>query len=470
MNKSIGKKIAVFISILGILLIAICLLDGAALAIISKQNTAISQHILSLEDAYETGNTAQITEDVTALDELIRASRVKISGTYIFNIILVIFGIMVYIASLIVIRITISKPAKNASIYLNDIIEKIDKNEGDLTLRVNVKSKDEIGQLANGINIFIEQLQNLMKKILEESDRMSHSATTVNSHVDNSNESALYVSAATEELAASMERISSTLEQLATGSSAILNRIQDMSSSANDGAEMVASIKERAKEMHSQTLQSKSKTTEVFNEISAILNASVEESKNVEKINELTANILDIASQTNLLALNASIEAARAGEAGKGFAVVADEIRNLADNSRDTANDIQNISNMVTSAVDSLAGNAEKMIQFISANVMGDYDGFVSVVDQYQSDADNMNSILSEFAEKAGTIATTMQQMNSGVRDISITIDESANAITQVAGDASTLVNAISQIQEEAVTSQDISKQLENEVKRFKHV
>ena len=128
----------------------------------------------------------------------------------------------------------------------------------------------------------------------------------------------------------------------------------------------------------------------------------MEERKNVDKINELTGNILDIASQTNLLALNASIEAARAGEAGKGFAVVADEIRNLADNSRDTANDIQNISNMVTGAVDALAGNAEKMIQFISEHVMKDYDGFVDVADQYQNDADEMNLILMDFANKSG--------------------------------------------------------------------
>lgn len=470
MSKSIGRKVIVFTSILAILMILICILDGAALSTISKQNADISQNITNLQTAYETGVATQVTEIKETLEQQLRTTSVKIDGTYIYNIILIIFALIVYIASLIVIRITISKPAAKASTCLNDIIEKIDKNEGDLTLRVDVHSKDEIGQLADGINIFIEQLQNLMQKIQGESERISNCATNVNQRVDDSNESALYVSSATEELAASIEEISATLEQLAAGSANILERINDMSTNADSGAEMVASIKERAKEMHSHTLQSKSNTTEIFNEIRDVLNASVEESKNVEKINELTANILDIASQTNLLALNASIEAARAGEAGKGFAVVADEIRNLADNSRDTANDIQNISNMVTSAVDSLARNAEKMLHFISENVMEDYDGFVTVVNQYQSDADNMNSILSAFAEKAGAIATTMEQMNTGVHGISTTIDESASAVTQIAGDASTLVSAISQIQEDAITSQDVSKQLENEVKRFKRV
>lgn len=104
-----------------------------------------------------------------------------------------------------------------------------------------------------------------------------------------------------------------------------------------------------------------------------------------EKINELTNNILNIASQTNLLALNASIEAARAGEAGRGFAVVADEIRNLAENSRDTANDIQNISVLVTEAVRVLSENAEEMLKFVGTDVIKDYDGFVDVVNQYQT-------------------------------------------------------------------------------------
>ena len=188
---------------------------------------------------------------------------------------------------------------------------------------------------------------------------------------------------------------------------------------------------------------------EVLKTIGSQLEEAVQESRSVEQINELTGNILNIASQTNLLALNASIEAARAGDAGRGFAVVADEIRSLAENSRDTANDIQNISNLVTSAVTKLAEHAQEMLKFIGTDVIKDYDGFVEVVNQYQADADLMSQILGEFVDQAAIINDTMREMNTNIDDVSSTVGESAKAVTSVAEDASHLVGAISNIQEE---------------------
>ena len=114
---------------------------------------------------------------------------------------------------------------------------------------------------------------------------------------------------------------------------------------------------------------------------------ALENSKSVEKVAQLTEEILNISSQTNLLTLNASIEAARAGEAGKGFAVVADEIRQLADSSRETANNIQSINEMVIRAVQGLMKSSEEIIAYINKTILPDYESFVKSGQQYSEDA-----------------------------------------------------------------------------------
>ena len=222
--------------------------------------------------------------------------------------------------------------------------------------------------------------------------------------------------------------------------------------------------------MHRDALCSKQTTEDTFAQMGETLRTAVEASKSVEQINELTGNILDIASQTNLLALNASIEAARAGEAGKGFAVVADEIRQLADDSRETANNIQTISGIVMDAVTSLSDNATGMIDFVNDNIMNDYEKFVEIISQYESDTVEMSKTLSGFAEETVEITGTMDFVNTGIDDISNTLEQSSLGISDVANEATQLVMAISSILEETQNNKSISEELENEVNNFEKV
>lgn len=397
-------------------------------------------------------------------------SAVRISGTHTFD--MVMCGVIIAVAAveLVVVSKTVAGPAKKSRIQVDDIVRKIENDQGDLTERITVSSNDEIGQMAVGVNNFIEQLQIIMRKLKVESENLKNSAATVNNEVGTSNENAGSVSAAMEEMAASMEEISATLGQIASGSDAVMTEIEQMNSHVQDGVRLVRDISNRADEMHHDTLESKEETATNVERIRETLNAALADSRSVEKINELTQDILGISSQTNLLSLNASIEAARAGDAGRGFAVVADEIRGLADSSAATASNIQSISAMVTEAVERLARNAEAMLKFVDDKVMKDYDTFVEVVDQYQQDAESVNDILNEFAGNAGEIAETMKAMNTGISDISIAVDESAKGVTSVADNAVSLVEAINQIQAESENSKNISQMLSDEVERFKKV
>lgn len=470
MKKSIGKKVIFLMGGLGILLVLICFLNLAALSNIEGFNNDLAETFTQYNQAVQSGDDTAIASAKENYLYYVERSNIRVSGTEVFDIVLIVFSIILMVITIIVVKVSIANPAKDANTQLTEIVQKIKSNHGDLTERIQTKSNDEIGQLVWGINGFMGQLQSLMQKLQEVSAKMSLSADAVNGQVDESNQSAMSVSAVTQEIAASMEEVATTLEELSRGSEEILQKVHTMDESAHTGSANMLDIRNRARTMKTQAEQSKKDAIDVFHQVGTSLQQAVGESKSVEQINSLTGNILDIASQTNLLALNASIEAARAGEAGKGFAVVAEEIRSLADNSRETASNIQKISELVTAAVNKLASEASKMLEFVNSDVVQDYDGFVNIIVQYEQDADEMNGILTDFAQQVAAMAGTMEVMNRGIGNISTTVDESAKSISGVANDSSQLVSAISLIQEQAENNREISKELAGEVKRFEKV
>ncbi|MBD5516323.1 MAG: methyl-accepting chemotaxis protein [Lachnospiraceae bacterium] len=427
-------------------------------------------NILSVKTPVEEAKNTYEELMTQKADYAMRHSEVRINGTVTFNYILMAVFVLIAAATTVNVSRTVVKPAKVSGASLKDITGKIDAREGDLTERIPVHTRDEIGQMASGINHFMEQLQGIIRKLKEESGNMERSVESVMGQVMDSNENVSNVSAAMEQMAASMEEISATLGQLATGSNEVLGEIQQMDSRVKDGVDLVQNIKEHANTMYRRTVEGKENTNSTIEEIRGSLRKALDDSRSVQQINEMTKEILAITSQTNLLSLNASIEAARVGEAGKGFAVVAGEIRALADSSAQTANNIQNISDIVTEAVERLARNAGEILEFIDKNVMKDYDDFVEVVEQYEKDADSVNEILSVFAVNTEDIHQTMEAMNSGISDISTVVEDNANGVTSVADNIVTLAAAIGEIQQETTGNQEISRRLNDEVSRFKQV
>lgn len=351
-----------------------------------------------------------------------------------------------------------------------DIINKITHNEGDLTERIHIKSKDELGQLVGGINNFLDELQNVISRIKGESDGLQMSVGNVNVQVNESNGIVNDVSATMEELAAGMEEVSATVQEINISAEGMMGSVNDIAVKANNGSNFVKSMSNRAKETREKASTSKRETDEMVRNIRTALEESMNNSKNVDKINELTSNILDISSQTNLLALNASIEAARAGELGKGFAVVADEIRVLADNSRTTANNIQEISGLVTSSVEDLVKNADSILEFIYSRVLGDFDKFVETTEEHYEEAETINKMLEEFARNANQLRSATEDMSKGMKGIVVTVDESARGVSEVAENASSLVETIASIQSEVDDNKVIAEKLMGEVNRFKRI
>lgn len=352
---------------------------------------------------------------------------------------------------------------------LKEISTLINDNNGDLTKRVNVKSSDEIGQLAQGINQFLDILQNTIGKIVEGSKNLDNMINSVGENVTVSNDNAQDVSSAMEELSATMQEIAATIQTVNDNTESVGKNVVDIADKTEQINNYSQDMRERADSLAKSADENKRTTDEMVGNIVGTLKKAIEDSKSVERVNELTGEILNISSQTNLLALNASIEAARAGEAGKGFAVVADEIRQLADSSRDTANNIQAINEHVTSAVYQLIDNSNKIINYIEETIFADYDSFVQAGAQYNEDACYISEIMQEFAEKTEKLKELMKNTVESIEGISSGVEQSANAVTSSAVSTSQLVEQMNSIDKEMSESRNTVGELKAQTDVFKN-
>ena len=352
---------------------------------------------------------------------------------------------------------------------LKEISTLINDNNGDLTKRVNVKSSDEIGQLAQGINQFLDILQNTIGKIVEGSKNLDNMINSVGENVTVSNDNAQDVSSAMEELSATMQVIAATIQTVNDNTESVGKNVVDIADKTEQINNYSQDMRERADSLAKSADENKRTTDEMVGNIVGTLKKAIEDSKSVERVNELTGEILNISSQTNLLALNASIEAARAGEAGKGFAVVADEIRQLADSSRDTANNIQAINEHVTSAVYQLIDNSNKIINYIEETIFADYDSFVQAGAQYNEDACYISETMQEFAEKTEKLKELMKNTVESIEGISSGVEQSANAVTSSAVSTSQLVEQMNSIDKEMSESRNTVGELKAQTDVFKN-
>ncbi|MBQ1392350.1 MAG: methyl-accepting chemotaxis protein [Lachnospiraceae bacterium] len=300
-----------------------------------------------------------------------------------------------------------------------------------------LKLNNEIGAIAAALLHMREELKNITEKIQNAYENIDSSMNILTDTSNHINQACEDNSAVTQELAASMEEASTSAQDVLQNIDQITKQANDIKQSSMTGQSNSEEIKSHAEELQDTTQEAVERTMHMYQIVEEKASTAIEQSKSVEKINELTNSIIDISEQTNLLALNASIEAARAGEVGKGFAVVAGEIGHLANQTVTTVDDINTIIIDVTNAVSGMKECITEITDFLEKTVLQDYKNFTELGKEYYSDAVIFENDMGIINQNIVSLLTAINSISDAIHGISQATEEASIGVTQIANKTS---------------------------------
>lgn len=433
------------------------------------------------EDAYELANgkiskcADAIESDIESIKKIVNqdanAQRQKLTSAYHSSIGTSIVTILISIAALFSAMVAVLRwviyPLANTNREMNEIISGIDNQQGDLTRRVTITNNKEVASVGGGINAFMAKLQEIFRMISSNSRELEGVVNEVRESVQTSNGSVSDLSALTEELSATMQDISDNASRINENTESVAGEVKSIAEKTIEINQYTKEMKEHAEAMEHAARENMDTTGAKVNDIVSVLSQAIEDSNSVNQVDNLTNDILNIASQTNLLALNASIEAARAGDAGKGFAVVASEISQLAAASQEAANNIQSINAIVITAVHNLADNANGLVEYMNEKILPEFQKFVESGGAYHDKATFIESVMADFEAKTDSLQNSMDEIANSVNTISHAIEEGVSGVVSAADSTQVLVSDMDKISKKMDENFAIAEGLKKETSVF---
>lgn len=433
------------------------------------------------EDAYELANgkiskcADAIESDIESIKKIVNqdanAQRQKLTSAYHSSIGTSIVTILISIAALFSAMVAVLRwviyPLANTNREMNEIISEIDNRQGDLTRRVTITNNKEVASVGGGINAFMAKLQEIFRMISSNSRDLEGVVNEVRESVQTSNGSVSDLSALTEELSATMQDISDNASRINENTESVAGEVKSIAEKTIEINQYTKEMKEHAEAMEHAARENMDTTGAKVNDIVSVLSQAIEDSNSVNQVDNLTNDILNIASQTNLLALNASIEAARAGDAGKGFAVVASEISQLAAASQEAANNIQSINAIVITAVHNLADNANGLVEYMNEKILPEFQKFVESGGAYHDKATFIEGVMADFETKTDSLQNSMDEIANSVNTISHAIEEGVSGVVSAADSTQVLVSDMDKISKKMDENFAIAEGLKKETSVF---
>jgi methyl-accepting chemotaxis protein len=424
--------------------------------------------ILAYSELTRTGDAVQDTLHQLVLEIMERNNALRSSNSQTAATIRTLF-ILVASISILLCFIFIGAFGLN----LNKGIRKIHQfsmafGKGDLTQTLTLKTKDELGDLAQSLNQAVTNTSTLLKQIDEYSSELGASCQEISATSEEILAQMQTIDQSTVHIAEGSGQTSSALGDVSLSTKAVSSICSDLSEKVVEGNGASLEIKERASQMKSQTSTSIETSHSLYSEKRAAILAALKEGEVVKEIEVMATVISSIAAQTNLLALNAAIEAARAGEAGKGFAVVADEVRTLAEQSAKTVGQIQQITKAVYEAFHKVSQNTNEVLGFIENTVIKDYELFLQTGKQYEKDALYVRNLIENFASSTEEISSAIGQITLAIESVSATSQEQTATSLEIAHNVTEATTAIEDISLVAGAQAELAESLDSLMQTFK--
>jgi len=338
----------------------------------------------------------------------------------------------------------------------------------DFSTSIIITRKDEFGQTGVALNTAQENVNKLVRIIMENSQDMSASSEELSATVQELSSKAITIDEAVNNIAGGMQESSAAAEEISASIEEVDSSINVLSSKAMEGSNNSNQSKERATTVKNNSQKAIAETRRVYDEKQIKMKKAIEDGKVVDSIKVMADTIGGIATQTNLLALNAAIEAARAGEQGRGFAVVADEVRRLAEQSAQAVINIQDTIVKVQQAFKNSINTGSDILEFINTQVHEQFNAYGETGNQYYTDSDFVSKMSEEIAAMSEEITATVGQVSEAVQNMAESSQSSSEEAVTIKESMDETTKAIEQMALTAQSQAELAQKLNEIVRKFK--
>lgn len=340
--------------------------------------------------------------------------------------------------------------------------------EYDLSQNIEIKHKDEFGEIADSLNTAQENLRGIINSLIDSTNKVNSSGEELSAAIEEVTNQFDQINESSLEISSSVQETSAITEELAASIVEISSSIEVLSDKANDGNVNAEKIQRRSTKIKDNTEYVINNTNNIYKDFENDIKSSMEKGKVVNEIVTMANSIEEIAEQTNLLSLNASIEAARAGEHGKGFAVVAEEVRILAEQSKDSVQNVKHTINEVKSAFNNITDSSTNLLHFINTEIMKEFNSFINVGDKYEQDGLFIREMSENMASMSEEVSATMSELSDAVQSLAAMSQNSSGNVTDVKTSISDTTGAITMMVDTAQAQAKLSGELHELVSKFK--